>query len=213
MATADINNEKIFVETTQANFNDYKTQAQQDNSVVFIKDEGLIWARDHFYGVSKETIESISSNVANNSTNITKLGTALKWKGPNDDDADTIGGSGSITPGGGGSGSDSTVINNYMMSNITVIEHTASETSVELKYDTYNIWPEVSSLSITLKPRSDNYLAQYMFEFISGTNPTVLTLPQNVQIAGPLTIVPSKRYQVSIVNNIAVIISVDSVSI
>lgn len=44
-----------------------------------------------------------------------------------------------------------------------------------------------------------------MFEFISGTIATILTLPDNIKWIGDNTIEVNKTYQVSIVNNQAVI--------
>jgi hypothetical protein len=44
-----------------------------------------------------------------------------------------------------------------------------------------------------------------MFEFTSGTTPTTLNLPESVKWMGDNTIEASKTYQVSIVNNIAVL--------
>lgn len=44
-----------------------------------------------------------------------------------------------------------------------------------------------------------------MFEFISGATATVLTLPDNIKWIGDNTIKVNKTYQISIVNNQAVI--------
>ena len=47
-----------------------------------------------------------------------------------------------------------------------------------------------------------------MFQFDSGTTPTSLTLPNTVSWVETPTIEASKTYQVSIVNNIALIVGV-----
>lgn len=47
-------------------------------------------------------------------------------------------------------------------------------------------------------------LNEYMFEFSSGNIPTVLTLPDDIQWGSDNLIESNKKYQVSIVNNIAI---------
>lgn len=49
-----------------------------------------------------------------------------------------------------------------------------------------------------------DYVSEYMFEFTSGDTPTVLTLPETVKWIGDSLVDNNKTYQVSIVNNIAV---------
>lgn len=51
---------------------------------------------------------------------------------------------------------------------------------------------------------SNTELAEYAFEFKSGDTPTVLTMPESVKWIGDHTIEANKTYQVSIVNNLAV---------
>ena len=63
---------------------------------------------------------------------------------------------------------------------------------------------EVSTLNITLGSEIPNIYNEYMFEFISGSTPTVLTLPETVKWIGSDNIEANKTYQVSIVNNLAV---------
>jgi len=63
----------------------------------------------------------------------------------------------------------------------------------------------METLTLTLAAGEENKLSEYMFEFTSGTTPTTLTLPESVKWIGDNTIEASKTYQVSIVNNIAVL--------
>nr|DAX15141.1 MAG TPA: hypothetical protein [Bacteriophage sp.] len=63
----------------------------------------------------------------------------------------------------------------------------------------------METLTLTLAAGEENKLYEYMFEFTSGTTPTTLTLPESVKWIGSNTIEASKTYQVSIVNNIAVL--------
>ena len=49
-----------------------------------------------------------------------------------------------------------------------------------------------------------NMMNEYMFQFTSGVNPTVLTLPEGVKWIGSSVVRANRTYQVSILNNIAV---------
>lgn len=85
----------------------------------------------------------------------------------------------------------------------TATENVAEATK-ELQPNKYYIFGEVATLTITLAAGEENVLAEYMFEFTSGTTPTTLSLPEGIKWIGESTIEASKTYQVSIVNNIAV---------
>lgn len=63
----------------------------------------------------------------------------------------------------------------------------------------------VAELTITLAAGEEGELSEYMFEFTSGTTATTLNLPETIKYIGSNTIEASKTYQVSIVNNIAVL--------
>ena len=78
-------------------------------------------------------------------------------------------------------------------------------TTLEIKPNTLYVWDEVTSLNITLAVPTDNTIKnEYMFQFTSGTQPTTLSLPQDIKWIGDNKIEASKTYQVSIVNNIAI---------
>ena len=66
---------------------------------------------------------------------------------------------------------------------------------------------ECASLTITLASEIEGVYSEYMFEFVSGTTPTMLSIPETVGWMGgeAPTIEANKTYQCSIVNNIAVI--------
>lgn len=80
-----------------------------------------------------------------------------------------------------------------------------SENTKELQPNKYYIFGEMETLTLTLAAGEENKLSEYMFEFASGTTPTTLTLPESVKWIGSNTIEASMTYQVSIVNNIAVL--------
>ena len=101
------------------------------------------------------------------------------------------------------------------VSNITYYEYQkkiisvpTSETSKTLQPNTYYKWGTMTSLTITLATNVDSsILNEYMFEFVSGTTPTTLSLPSSIKwLNGEAPIIEqNKTYQVSIVNNLAII--------
>ena len=88
---------------------------------------------------------------------------------------------------------------------IEVIENTDV---TELQPNKYYKWGEVASLSLTLGTPADGILNEYMFEFVSGATPTTLTLPDTIKWETIPSIEANKKYQISIVNNIALIVGV-----
>lgn len=85
------------------------------------------------------------------------------------------------------------------------INHGTSETTKEIEPNILHVWGEIETLNLTFS--SDN--GEYMIQFESGYTPTVLTLPDTVKWANDNTIVANRIYQVSILNNIAIIGGVD----
>ena len=77
---------------------------------------------------------------------------------------------------------------------ILIVNHGTSDTTFTLTPNKYHIWGEVSSLTLTLGSGESGYLAEYMFEFQSGSTPTVLTLPNTVEWPVTPTIEANKRY-------------------
>ena len=79
----------------------------------------------------------------------------------------------------------------------------------EIKPNTYYVWGEVDALNLTLAtPDNDSILNEYTFEFTSGSNATLLNLPGTVKFPDGSTPEANKKYQVSIVNNIGLIVGV-----
>lgn len=76
----------------------------------------------------------------------------------------------------------------------------------QIKPNIFYKFGEVSSLTITLAAEESGIENEYKFEFVSGSTPTTLSLPETVKWSGGSapTIEASKTYQVSIVNNLAV---------
>ena len=77
----------------------------------------------------------------------------------------------------------------------------------QLSPNTLYEFGECTSLTITLVSEISGIRNEYMFEFVSGTTPTMLSIPETVGWMGgeAPNIEANKTYQCSIVNNIAVI--------
>lgn len=94
--------------------------------------------------------------------------------------------------------------------NITIVQEVAdasSSASFNLDPNTLKKMGEVGTITVlgfTTTGLQSNELAEYAFEFKSGDTPTVLTMPESVKWIGDHTIEANKTYQVSIVNNLAV---------
>lgn len=89
------------------------------------------------------------------------------------------------------------------------INHGTNDTIFTLPPNQFHVWGEISSLIITLGEQDSGHINEYMFEFISGSTATVLSLPNNIQFPEDYEIEANKKYQVSIVNNIGLIVGVD----
>lgn len=94
--------------------------------------------------------------------------------------------------------------------NITIVQETtgtSSSVSFNLDPNTLKKMGEVGTITVlgfTTTGLQTNELAEYAFEFKSGDTPTVLTMPESVKWIGDHTIEANKTYQVSVVNNLAV---------
>ena len=85
-------------------------------------------------------------------------------------------------------------------SNTLVITKTSSDTVIELSPNTFYVFPEMASLSITFSdPVSLDIVNEYKFRFISGATATTLALLST--IVGDITIEANKVYEISIVDN------------
>lgn len=91
---------------------------------------------------------------------------------------------------------------------VAVVDHGTSDTTFALTANVFHKWGVVSSLTLTLASGTAGYLSEYMFEFQSGSTATSLSLPSTVTYVDTPTIEANKTYQVSIVDNIAIIVGV-----
>lgn len=91
-----------------------------------------------------------------------------------------------------------------------ITNHGTSDTTFTLTPNVYHLWGTVSSLILTLGTPVSDMLNEYMFEFTAGQNISFASISgvQWAESIGDLTPEAGKRYQVSIVNNLGVWVSV-----
>lgn len=93
---------------------------------------------------------------------------------------------------------------------VEVVESTT--TTLEIQPNKFYKFGEVTELSLTLSEITDTtQLNEFMFEFVSGSTATTLTLPSTVKWLETPTIEANKTYQCSIVNNIGILVGVANV--
>ena len=85
-----------------------------------------------------------------------------------------------------------------------VVNHT--ETTVEITPNVLNVWGEVAELNITLAAGKEGVANEYIIQFTSGNNPTILVLPSEIKWYNDKTpvIADNMVYQISILNGLAV---------
>lgn len=92
---------------------------------------------------------------------------------------------------------------------IQVVSKGTSGTTFTIEPNKFYVWGSVSSLNITLGTPSDSSVYnEYLFQFTSGSTATTLSLPSAVKWVSEPKIEANKTYQVSIVDNIGLIIGV-----
>ena len=87
----------------------------------------------------------------------------------------------------------------------SVVDHGTNDTTFELTPNVLHKWGEVATLTLTLGTPTDGVVNEYMAQFVSGTTATVLTLPETVKWIGESTVEAGKTYQLSIIDNLAVL--------
>ena len=108
-------------------------------------------------------------------------------------------GSGNITiSGGGNTGSSSAAYG--------LVEHGTSDTTFTLTPNTFHVWNEVASLTLTLGEEATGVANEYIFQFTSGAT-TTLTLPDDIRWTNEFSIESNKIYQISILNRLGTVMS------
>ena len=115
-------------------------------------------------------------------------------------------GSGDITIEGGGSSEGGS-------SAYVEVNHGTSDTTFTLTPNTFHIWGEMTAMTLTLGAEASGIANEYIFQFISPTTPTTLTLPDDIKFSEDLTIEANKIYQISILKGLGSVLSWDNGSL
>ena len=93
--------------------------------------------------------------------------------------------------------------------NIPVVDNGAANTSITINPNVYYKWGVVSELNISLNESLDGIVYnEFLFQFSSGAIATTICVPSSVKWQSEPNIEANKTYQVSIVNNIGLIVGV-----
>lgn len=91
---------------------------------------------------------------------------------------------------------------------MTRIETTTTGTSILEPNKMYD-FGVVDTLTVVFDEGAADKVNEYLFSFVSGETATVLTLPSSVQWVNELTVEANKRYEISVVDNVALWCAVD----
>lgn len=86
---------------------------------------------------------------------------------------------------------------NHDLNGIQEVYHGTGDLTFALTPNIYHSWHIVSNLTLTFGTPRSNFLNEYMFEFISGSTPTTLSLPNSFKWAdscGELSVEADKIY-------------------
>lgn len=90
-----------------------------------------------------------------------------------------------------------------------IVEHTTEETTIaSLTPNVLHKWGTMASLTISAlaTPADDTIINEYMIQFTSGSTATVLSLPSSIVWAETPDIKANDIYQISIINNLGIIV-------
>jgi hypothetical protein len=107
-------------------------------------------------------------------------------------------GSGNITiSGSGGSGGSGNGV-------YAQVNHGMGDTTFTLTPNTFQVWDEVTELNITLDSEISGVASEYLFQFTSGSEPTTLSIPEDIKWANDEApvIEANKIYQISILKGL-----------
>ena len=95
------------------------------------------------------------------------------------------------------------------------VNHGTSDTTFALTPNTFHVWDEVASLTLTLGSETSGVANEYLFQFTSGATATSLTLPDDIKWANDSapTIAENMIYQVSILKGLASVLEFSNVQL
>lgn len=87
------------------------------------------------------------------------------------------------------------------------VNHGTSDTTFTLTPNTFHVWDEVSALTLTLGSETSGVANEYLFQFTCDTDQMQLILPDNIVFNDELILTKGYVYQVSILKNLASVLS------
>lgn len=92
------------------------------------------------------------------------------------------------------------------------VSHGTSDTTFTLTSNTFHVWDEVASLTLTLGAETSGVANEYLFQFLSGSTPTTLSLPDDLKWPDDEPLIPEadKMYQLSILKGAVSVLSWDN---
>ena len=95
------------------------------------------------------------------------------------------------------------------------VNHGTADTTFTLTPNTFHIWDEVSSLTLTLGSDTAGVANEFLFQFTSGEPATTLSLPSDLKWANDSapTIDENMIYQVSILKGLASVLVFSNISL
>ena len=171
----------------------YYNKTESDNRYV-AKEEGKALSSNDYTNEDKAAIETIANKADKtelaNKQDILVSGTNIKTV-----NGQTLLGNGNIAIEG---------------QEIQVVNHGTNDTTFELTPNVLHIWDEVALLTLTLQTVEETSYNEFMIQFTSGATATQLSLPETVKWVNTPSVEANKIYQISILNNLAVIGSWDN---
>lgn len=166
----------------------YYNKTESDNRYV-AKEEGKVLSSNNYTNEDKIAVGTIANKADKtelaNKQDVLVSGTNIKTI-----NGETILGSGDIE---------------VESEPIAIVDHGTNDTTFELTPNVLHIWDEVASLTLTLQNVEETSYNEFMIQFTSGATATQLSLPETVKWVNTPSVEANKIYQISILNNLAVI--------
>lgn len=90
---------------------------------------------------------------------------------------------------------------------IPVNEVSGSTVTEELAPNEFYVFGEVSTLTLTFAAGEEGVVNEYHFRFTSGSTPTTLDLPMDVELPSDFSVNASTVYEISVIDNYGAYIS------
>lgn len=166
----------------------YYNKTESDSRYV-AKEEGKVLSSNDYINEDKTAVGTIA-NKADKTELANKQDTLVSGTNIKTINGETILGSGDIEVEG---------------EPTAIVDHGTSDTTFELTPNILHKWDEVASLTLTLGAETPNIVNEFMIQFTSGATATQLSLPETVKWLNTPEIAANMVYQISILNNLAVI--------